>query len=55
MNEIPISKTLGIKDCDYSELWLQAQIWENPSCLQLGELEGLLKERILMIYNQTPE
>lgn len=45
MNEIPISKTLSIRDCGYDEGWLQDQIWENPSCLQLGELESLTKEK----------
>ena len=45
MNDIFISKTLSIRDCGYDELWLQNQIWDNPTCLQLGELEGLEKER----------
>ncbi len=47
MNEIPISKTLSIKECGYDEVWLQNQIWENPSCLQLGELESLTREKLI--------
>lgn len=47
MNEIPISKTLSIKECGYDEIWLQNQIWENPSCLQLGELESLTREKLI--------
>lgn len=45
MNNIPISKTLGIEDSGFDETWLQNQIWDNPSCLQLGELEGLVREK----------
>lgn len=30
-----------------NEAWLQNQIWENPSCLDLGELEGVTRERII--------
>jgi hypothetical protein len=36
---IPIGKTQSIRACGYNEFWLQDQIVETPSCLQLGELE----------------
>jgi hypothetical protein len=29
------------------EAWLQTQIWENPTCLGLGELEGVTKEHVV--------
>jgi len=45
MNNVPISRTIELKEAGYDETWLQDQIWENPSCLQLGELEGITKER----------
>jgi hypothetical protein len=47
MDNIPISKTLGIKECGYDELWLQNQIWDNPNSLDLGELEGVTREKII--------
>lgn len=42
---IPIGKTQSIRSSGYDEFWLQDQIADNPSCLQLGELELLLRER----------
>ncbi len=47
MDNLPISSTLNIKECGYDEYWLQEQIWNNPSCLQLGELEAIQKEKIV--------
>ena len=44
MNEIPISKTIGIRDAGFNEDWLQNQIWENPYSIGLGELETIIKE-----------
>jgi len=43
--EIPIASTLKIRDEGFDEYWLQDQIFENPSCLTLGELEVVSKER----------
>ena len=37
--DLPVSKTIGIKDAGYDESWLQDMIWENPSILGLGDLE----------------
>jgi len=45
MNSLPISTTIELKDAGYDEMWLQDQIWENPGCLQLGEIEGITKEK----------
>jgi len=47
MKSIQISSTLGIKESGFDEAWLQDQIWENPTCLGLGELEGVTKERAI--------
>lgn len=44
-NELQIGKTVLIRDCGYDEVWLQDQIASNPSCLQLGDLELLSRER----------
>ena len=45
MKSIPISETASLKSIGLDESWLQNQIWENPSCLGLGDLEGVTKER----------
>lgn len=45
MGQIPISKTISMQSLGLDEAWLQNQIWENPSCLDLGELEGVTRER----------
>jgi hypothetical protein len=42
---IPIGKSLSIRACGYDEFWLQDQIVDNPSCLQLGDLELIYRER----------
>ena len=44
MNSIPVSKTVSLRSVGKDESWLQDQIWGNPSCLGLGELEGVIKE-----------
>jgi len=44
MNDLPISKTIGIKEAGFNEEWLQSLIWENPSSLGLGELESITRE-----------
>jgi len=46
MDSIPISKTISIKDAGFNEYWLQNQIWENPNCLGIGELESISKEKV---------
>ena len=45
MNSIPIAITVSIRDAGFNEYWLQEQIYENPTCLGLGDLESLSKER----------
>lgn len=45
MTSIPISQTVTLRSVGLDEAWLQDQIWENPSCLGLGELEGVTRER----------
>ena len=45
MTSIPISETVTLRSVGLDEAWLQTQIWENPSCLGLGELEGVTRER----------
>jgi len=44
--EIPIATTLSIREVGFDEFWLQDQIYENPNCLGLGELEAVSKERL---------
>jgi hypothetical protein len=36
-NDVPIGRTLGIRECGYDEYWLQDQIYANPACLGLGK------------------
>lgn len=45
MDQLPIANTLSIRECGYDEYWLQDQIFENPNCLGLGELDAIDKER----------
>lgn len=44
-DDLPISKTLRIRDCGFDEYWLQDQVAGNPACLKLGELDVLARER----------
>lgn len=44
--QIPISKITSIKSSGFNEYWLQDQISTNPSCLGLGELEVISRERM---------
>ena len=44
--EIPIAATISIRDAGLDEYWLQSQIYENPTCLGLGDLESVSRERI---------
>jgi hypothetical protein len=43
--EIFITKTLSIRDCGFSESWLQEQIEKDPSVLGLGQLELVKREK----------
>jgi hypothetical protein len=45
MNDIVIGTTRSIRSCGYDEYWLQDQIAESASTLQLGELEVVSRER----------
>ena len=47
MEPIPISETKSLHSLGLNEAWLQGQIWDNPSCIGLGELEGVAKERVV--------
>lgn len=44
-DEIQIAQSLSIRDAGLDEYWLQDQIYENPACLGLGDLDALAKER----------
>ncbi len=44
-DQLTISKTLSIRDCGYDENWLQEQIANDPSILELGELELVKREK----------
>src|ERR1700679_3352759 len=44
-NEIEIAQAVSLRDAGHDEYWLQDQIFENPNCLGLGELEAIAKER----------
>lgn len=43
--EIPIATNLSIRESGFDEYWLQDQIYKNPSCLGLGDLESIRKEK----------
>ena len=43
--DIPIASTISIRESGFDEYWLQDQIYENPACLGLGDLESITKER----------
>jgi hypothetical protein len=44
-DKIPIAKAVPIRDAGHDEVWLQNQIAETPSALELGDLEVVSKER----------
>ena len=46
MSDIPIAKTVSIREAGFDEYWLQDQIVNNPSALDLGDLEVISKEKI---------
>ena len=43
--EIPIAVAVSIRETGLDEYWLQDQIYENPTCLGLGDLESVTKEK----------
>jgi len=45
MTEIDFAKSLTIREAGKDEYWLQEQIYENPNCLGLGELDTIDRER----------
>jgi hypothetical protein len=42
---IEILQSIPIRDANLDEYWLQDQIFNNPECLGLGELESVAKEK----------
>lgn len=44
-DEFPVAQVLSIKEIKHDEYWLQDKIFENPSCLGLGDLTAIDKER----------
>ncbi len=45
VNDISIATQVSIREVGFDEFWLQNQIYDNPSCLGLGELEAIQRER----------
>lgn len=43
--DVSIASTVSIKDAGFDEYWLQKQIYDNPTCLGLGDLEAVSKEK----------
>ena len=43
--KVEIAESISIRAAGFDEYWLQKQIADNPSCLGLGDLETLSKER----------
>jgi hypothetical protein len=43
--QVQLAQRLAIRDAGYDEAWLQDQIYENPACLGLGELDAIARER----------
>lgn len=41
--EIPIATVVSIREAGMDEYWLQDQIYDNPTCLGLGDLESVAK------------
>ncbi len=44
--DIPIATSVSIREAGFDEYWLRDQIYDNPACLNLGDLESVSKERI---------
>ncbi len=45
--DIPIAETIPLSSQNLNEAWLQDCIWDNPTCLGLGDLEAVIKERVV--------
>lgn len=45
LSQIQIAQSVSIREAGFDEYWLQDQIVNNPSALQLGELEAIARER----------
>ncbi len=43
--DMQLAQQIPIREAGYDESWLQDQIYENPTCLGLGELDAIAKER----------
>src|SRR5205809_346990 len=43
--QVQLAQQMAIRDAGYDEVWLQDQIYENPACLGLGELDAIARER----------
>src|SRR5438128_2534251 len=44
-DEIHVAQQMSIREAGFDEYWLQNQIYENPGCLGLGDLDALAKEK----------
>src|SRR3990167_7855246 len=44
--EISIATAISIREAGFDEYWIRDQIYDNPTCLGLGDLEPVSKERI---------
>lgn len=42
---IPIATAISIRESGFDEYWLQTQIYDNPACLGLGDLESVTREK----------
>ena len=45
-DDVEIAQSVSIRDAGLDEYWLQDQIFENPTCLDLGQLESISKEKL---------
>lgn len=45
MNDLPVTKTRSIRECGKDEFWLRDKIFEDPTILGLGNLQGVSKEK----------
>jgi hypothetical protein len=43
---IPIATAVSIREAGFDEYWLRDLIYDNPTCIGLGDLEPVSKERI---------
>ena len=44
--EIITAPAISIRNAGYNEFWLRDFIYDNPSCLGLGDIEAISKEKI---------